>query len=82
MATKLNQPIRMCIVCRQRFAQAALVRLQCKGGELVLFTGDGRSFYICTGCVNHKKTPSQIARHCKSRTTETLMNRLKEIAVQ
>lgn len=71
----------MCVVCRERFAQSALVRLQCHEGSLEPYTGQGRSFYLCPSCVGHKKTPGQLARHCKSNALEMLMNRLKEIIV-
>ncbi|WP_366934069.1 DUF448 domain-containing protein [Sulfuricurvum sp.] len=81
MAPNLNQPVRMCVVCRERFAQSALVRLQCHEGSLEFYTGQGRSFYLCTACVGHKKTPGQLARQCKSSAPQMLMNRLKEIIV-
>ena len=43
-------PIRMCIVCRTRVEQKSLFRLQIKSGEVVKFTGFGRSFYLCELC--------------------------------
>ncbi|MDD2265379.1 DUF448 domain-containing protein [Sulfuricurvum sp.] len=81
MAQKLHQPIRMCVVCRERFAQSALVRLQCREGLLQPYDNEGRSFYLCLACVEHKKTPGQLARQCKNGATVALMNRLKEIIV-
>jgi predicted RNA-binding protein YlxR (DUF448 family) len=81
MTRNLNQPIRMCVVCRERFAQSTLMRLQCHEGSLESYTGQGRSFYMCSLCIGHKKTPGQLARQCKSNALELLMNRLKEIIV-
>lgn len=81
MAQKLHQPIRMCVVCRERFAQSMLLRLQCREGLLEPYSGMGRSFYLCLACVGHKKTAGQLARQCKSGATLVLMNRLKEIIV-
>lgn len=81
MAINVNQPIRMCVVCRERFVQSSLIRLQCQQGSLSRYRGEGRSFYLCRGCVEHKKTPGQLARHCKNNGLDTLMNRLKEIVV-
>jgi len=81
MARKLHQPERMCVVCRQRFAQSAILRLQCKEGLLEPYSGEGRSFYLCSECFEHKKTPGHLARQCKNGATEMLMKRLKEIIV-
>ena len=81
MARNINQPVRMCIVCRERFAQSSLLRLQCREGNLESYEGIGRSFYLCSKCMEHKKTSGQLARHCKSNTPVQLMNRLKEIVV-
>jgi predicted RNA-binding protein YlxR (DUF448 family) len=81
MARNINQPVRMCIVCRERFEQSSLLRLQCHLGNLEPYMGMGRSFYICSECLEHKKTSGQLARYCKSNTPVVLMNRLKEIVV-
>ena len=81
MAQKLHQPIRMCVVCRERFAQIALLRLQCHNGLLQPYANEGRSFYMCRSCIDHKKTPGQLSRQCKSGASVELMNRLKEIIV-
>ncbi|HEX5624323.1 MAG TPA: DUF448 domain-containing protein [Sulfuricurvum sp.] len=81
MAQNVNQPIRMCVVCRERFVQSSLIRLQCREGKLESYQGLGRSFYLCSNCIEHKKTPGLLARHCKSNALEMLMNRLKEIVV-
>jgi predicted RNA-binding protein YlxR (DUF448 family) len=81
MAQIVNQPTRMCVVCRERSAQSSLIRLQCREGILESYCGIGRSFYLCSSCIEHKKTPGHLARQCKSNAIEMLMNRLKEIVV-
>ncbi|MGE4295439.1 MAG: DUF448 domain-containing protein [Campylobacterales bacterium] len=55
----------MCIVCRQRFEQRQLFRLQCADGRVVAYQKRGRSFYICPGCVSSPKISKQIARNCR-----------------
>lgn len=81
MAPKYSHPVRMCAVCRERFEQLTLIRLQCREGTLELFSGSGRSFYVCRDCTQHKKTSGQLARHCKSNAPMELLKRLKEIIV-
>ncbi len=64
----MSQPIRMCIVCRQRALQEKLQRLQIISGELVLFSKIGRSFYICKACMesNEKKVVKILNNKCKT----------------
>ncbi|MBN1840288.1 MAG: DUF448 domain-containing protein [Campylobacterales bacterium] len=64
----MSQPIRMCIVCRQRALQESLQRLQIINGELVLFSKTGRSFYICKACMtnNEKKVVKILNNKCKT----------------
>jgi predicted RNA-binding protein YlxR (DUF448 family) len=50
-----NIPIRTCVSCRSRFEQNILLRLQAKNNQIVLYTGFGRSFYLCTNCIENKK---------------------------
>jgi len=44
----------MCVVCRGRFEQSTLFRLQCKDGEIVRYIDSGRSFYLCRECIDKK----------------------------
>lgn len=89
---KLEKPVRMCIVCRQRFGKTELLRLQCKNKKLVQFCGDGRSFYICYGCIDtglknnetqsknnvfEKKIEKALFRECKNK--DEYIFQLKEI---
>ncbi len=86
----LRKPIRMCISCRKKLEKSKLLRLQCQNKKLVLFTGNGRSFYICHECINcgikkqnvqtkglEKKIKNSLSRECKSR--EDYVFQLKEI---
>jgi len=80
MPRKFQQPVRMCISCRQRDIQNNLFRLQCIGGSLDVFCGVGRSFYLCKNCLNEeKRVLKALMRQCKSGDKDKLMNKLKEI---
>ena len=81
MAPKLHEAERTCIVCRERFAQKRLLRLQCQNKQLIPFSGMGRSFYLCDSCFDIKQTSRALARQCKSGAIDTLMSQLKEIIV-
>jgi predicted RNA-binding protein YlxR (DUF448 family) len=82
MARKFHKPQRTCITCRGKFAQSKLVRLQCKDRQLVSYSHQGRSFYLCKDCVDdEKKTARSLARACKSGELEKLMNQLREIII-
>jgi len=60
---KKSQPIRMCIACRSRHPQNTLIRLKQSGNDVVVFNGNGRSFYLCINCVkNEKKVKSLVKR--------------------
>ena len=60
----VKKPVRMCVVCRNRFFQSELFRLQCRDKELISFSGAGRSFYVCKGCISNKKFVNYIAKKC------------------
>lgn len=64
----MSQPIRMCIVCRQRALQESLQRWQIINGELIPFSKTGRSFYICKACMtnNEKKVVKILNNKCKT----------------
>ena len=80
MAKKFNPPLRMCISCRQRDAQDNLLRLQCESAQLGLFSGVGRSFYICKICLeDDKRILKALMRQCKSGDRDKFSNMLKEI---
>jgi len=50
-----NEPIRMCITCRDRELQVNLIRLQENNKNIFSYTGQGRSFYICKICRENEK---------------------------
>ena len=80
MAPKVTYPQRMCVACRERFEQRSLLRLQCKQQQLLVFSGFGRSFYLCYECIeNEKKATRALARACKSGDMNYLSTQLKEI---
>ncbi len=82
MAPKYKEePIRMCIVCRTRAAQSTLIRLQCQDSVLKVFTGVGRSFYVCQNCIDSKSAPRALARQCKTKATQTVLQQFKEFIV-
>ena len=70
--------IRMCVVCRERIYQDDMHRLQCKNGELIKFSGEGRSFYICKNCENSKKLDKIIKKICKKNIN---IEKIKEIII-
>ncbi|QOY55429.1 DUF448 domain-containing protein [Candidatus Sulfurimonas marisnigri] len=80
MAKKFNQPLRMCISCRQRDTQSNFLRLQCDETQLSLFRGAGRSFYLCKICLeDQKRVLKALMRQCKSGDKDKFSNILKEI---
>ncbi|NOQ29611.1 MAG: DUF448 domain-containing protein [Helicobacteraceae bacterium] len=70
---------RMCVGCRQRAQQHSMIRLQHVEGSLKKFGGSGRSFYICTSCIELKTIKRTLARQCRSNAVDKLLTELKEI---
>ena len=54
-----------------------MFRLQCKNGEIIKFSGIGRSFYICKTCINTQKLDKIIKKICKTKNIN--IEKLKEI---
>ncbi|NPA59751.1 MAG: DUF448 domain-containing protein [Epsilonproteobacteria bacterium] len=80
MAKKFNQPLRMCVSCRDRQIQEKLLRLQCNDGSLEVFSGRGRSFYLCKDCILlEKKVLKALMRQCRGGDKNKFTNKLKEI---
>jgi len=68
MVTKYT-PFRMCISCKERIEQNKLVRLQCKNREIVPYSYEGRSFYLCKDCLKNAKEDKlakSLQRYCKT----------------
>lgn len=59
--SRMANPVRMCIVCRGRFAQARLSRYQVGNDGIIAFTGNGRSFYICPACIASPQLEKKLA---------------------
>lgn len=76
-----NEPIRMCISCRKREAQPKLLRLQEKNNTIFPYTGQGRSFYVCSDCYeNEKKIKGLMKRFRLSQENgEQFVKYLKEL---
>jgi len=75
----LKISIRTCVVCRDKVAQNLLNRLQCKDNQLTLFTGVGRSFYICNSCLNdEKRLKKSLFRQCKNKD-DKYITQLREL---
>ena len=76
-----NEPVRMCITCREREPQQKLIRLQEKNSNIFPYTGQGRSFYICHGCCeNEKKVKGLMKRfRLSSEDSEQFVKYLKEL---
>jgi len=71
--------VRTCVLCRTRYEQNQLLRLQCKNKKITTFTKVGRSFYLCSECFEHKNISKMVARQCKTAPTAELLSQLKEI---
>ncbi|MCI5969355.1 DUF448 domain-containing protein [Helicobacter sp.] len=77
----MSSSVRMCIVCRGRFPQKSLLRLQYQNSKLQAFKGFGRSFYVCQNCQNTPKLDDCIIKVCRldKKHKETIKSALKEI---
>jgi len=60
-----KRPIRTCVICRKKFLQKELNRLQCKNKNLIKWERIGRSFYVCKDCINEKRLIRYISNLCK-----------------
>ncbi|MEA1918102.1 MAG: DUF448 domain-containing protein [Campylobacterota bacterium] len=69
----------MCISCREKFEQKNLLRLQCIDANVVSYTSQGRSFYLCVNCIDKKQTLKALSRQCRSGTSAKFMSQIKEI---
>jgi len=75
---KKSQPIRMCIACRSRHPQNTLIRLKQEGQEVLVFDGQGRSFYLCVSCVKNEKKVKGLVKRFKQ-NKEHFTKLLKEL---
>jgi predicted RNA-binding protein YlxR (DUF448 family) len=64
----LKISIRTCVVCKKKYPQKLLNRLQCKEKKLIPFSKVGRSFYLCNGCLeDENKLEKALYRSCKNK---------------
>lgn len=70
----MSEPIRMCIICKERSLQINLQRVQVVERQLVVFSKVGRSFYICKACIikNEKKLVKILNNKCKTNHTNII----------
>jgi len=67
--SNLKIPIRTCISCREKKEKKLLNRYQCIDKSLSLFSGNGRSFYLCNDCIeNKKKCEKALFRQCRNKS--------------
>ncbi|MGX3098640.1 DUF448 domain-containing protein [Helicobacter sp. 23-1046] len=67
----MAKQVRMCVVCKARFHQSELCRLQVKKDAqnqsiIGFFSGAGRSFYVCESCKGAPKTLKSIMKRFKA----------------
>jgi len=76
-----NEPIRMCIACRERDLQKKLIRLQQDNNNIIPYSGKGRSFYLCTVCSKNEKKIKGLIKRFKLSTenSERFVKYLKEL---
>jgi len=76
-----NEPIRMCIACRERDLQKNLIRLQQDNNTIFPYTGKGRSFYLCSICSKNEKKIKGLVKRFRLSTndSEWFVKYLKEL---
>lgn len=82
-----KKTLRTCVFCRGKFEQKELLRLKCDEKKIVLYNHKGRSFYLCSTCIekvqqdinqkDYKKFENALCRECKNKDKYVLQ--LKEI---
>jgi predicted RNA-binding protein YlxR (DUF448 family) len=60
----------MCIACRNRDSQSALIRIQFDGGRVFPYRGMGRSSYLCRTCSQDIKRIRKIAKRFRIEEAE------------
>ncbi|MBC5858118.1 DUF448 domain-containing protein [Campylobacter jejuni] len=78
---KKHIPIRMCIVCKNRFKQNVLFRFKVVLGDIMPKAEHGRSGYLCQNCIEKEDKILQKAfsKICKNLNTKITQQGLKEI---
>ncbi|WP_069637691.1 hypothetical protein [Campylobacter pinnipediorum] len=75
---KNNNPIRTCVLCKNKFSQLLLNRYRFINGTLEIGAGFGRSFYLCDECLkkDDKILKKILEKHTKNSNFD--VSRLKE----
>ena len=78
--TPKRKPVRMCILCKNRFKQKELYRFVVQDNALCFGVKSGRGVYLCEFCIEntHKKWHKALSKACKS-TIKTSQQDLKEM---
>jgi len=78
-----NEPVRMCITCRERDLQTNLIRLQEENHKIFSYRGNGRSFYLCTICRENEKKVKGLTKRFRLSTedSEQFVKYLKELDI-
>ena len=78
-----NEPIRMCITCRERELQTNLIRLQEDNHNIFPYRGYGRSFYLCNICRENEKKVKGLTKRFRLSTedSEQFIKYLKELDI-
>jgi predicted RNA-binding protein YlxR (DUF448 family) len=67
----------MCIICRKRYKQHELLRLQ-KHEDIVKFSQSGRSFYLCEACLQKENIDTVMTKRFKLEKESQFFNIKKE----
>lgn len=81
--TDKHEPIRMCIVCKNRYLQKKLHRFKNFQGELYNKFNFGRSVYLCEACILSEDNILQKAfiKACKNLNIKITQQKIKEIVL-
>ena len=72
-----KEPIRMCIICRGRFAKSKLLRYKILDKTIMQHDGVGRGLYLCKECLLKSKKVKSLSKRFKIEA-ESLLKLLKE----
>lgn len=67
----MSEPIRMCVICRERFAKRELHAFLQNFKNI----NSNRQFYICDGCINQKE---KISKYLSKFTDNMDLKNIKE----
>ncbi|MGH2267703.1 MULTISPECIES: hypothetical protein [Campylobacter] len=78
-----HKPVRMCVVCKNRFFQKELHRLKVFKAELYQNLAFGRSIYLCNHCllIEDEKFQATFSKICKKLNIKITQQNIKEIVL-